>query len=206
MVSGYQIKRPPGLFFVYSYEKNKKCIFVILKGREMRKLKLEELGRLSVDEYKDSKKISVSIMLDNVRSLHNVGSAFRTSDAFRIEKIYLTGITGKPPHREIHKAALGATDSVDWEYYENPVEIVSKLKSQGVEIIAVEQAEGSISLKDFRRSDDKPLLLIFGNEVDGVSDDVFDMCSHCIEIPQQGTKHSFNISVSIGIVLWELCK
>ncbi|MDH5598801.1 MAG: RNA methyltransferase [Cyclobacteriaceae bacterium] len=172
----------------------------------MRKLKLEELGRLSVDEYKDSKKISVSIMLDNVRSLHNVGSAFRTSDAFRIEKIYLTGITGKPPHREIHKAALGATDSVDWEYYENPVEIVSKLKSQGVEIIAVEQAEGSISLKDFRRSDDKPLLLIFGNEVDGVSDDVFDMCSHCIEIPQQGTKHSFNISVSIGIVLWELCK
>ncbi|MDH5602603.1 MAG: RNA methyltransferase [Cyclobacteriaceae bacterium] len=172
----------------------------------MRKLKLDELGRLSVEEYKNSSKMKVSVLLDNIRSMHNVGSVFRTVDAFRAEKIYLAGITGQPPHREINKTALGATESVDWEYIELPGEAIETLKGEGYEIVAVEQAEGSVSLDDFSIQPEKKYLLVFGNEVFGVSDEVMERCDTCLEIPQYGTKHSLNVSVSVGIVLREFSK
>ncbi|HEY3429892.1 MAG TPA: RNA methyltransferase [Cyclobacteriaceae bacterium] len=169
----------------------------------MKKLKLEELGRISVDEFKDSEKIPVCIVLDNVRSLHNVGSAFRTADAFRIEKIYLTGITGTPPHREIQKSALGATESVAWEYIENSSQAVQQLKNQGYTIIIVEQTTESKPLHLFTPESGKKYCLAFGNEVDGVSEDVIKLGDVALEIPQIGTKHSLNISVCLGIVCWE---
>lgn len=169
----------------------------------VKKLKLEELGRISVNEFKDSEKIPVCIVLDNVRSLHNVGSAFRTADAFRIEKIYLTGITGTPPHREIQKAALGATESVAWEYHENPASVVHQLKTNGYTIVIVEQTTESKSLALFTPDKDTPYCLVFGNEVNGVSEDVIAKGDIALEIPQIGTKHSLNISVCLGIVCWE---
>lgn len=172
----------------------------------MKKLKLEELNRLSVDDFKQTEKLPVSIVLDNVRSLHNVGSAFRTADAFKMQKIYLTGITGQPPHREIEKTALGATESVAWEYQEKPEAIVEQLKSDGYRIIAIEQTTGSQPLQNFTFSTDEKLCLVFGNEIHGVSDAVIDLCDAAIEIPQAGTKHSLNISVCVGIVLWEVFK
>ena len=173
----------------------------------MKKLKLDELGRISIDEFKDAEKISVSILLDNIRSLHNVGSAFRTADAFRIEKIYLTGITGTPPHREIHKTALGSTDSVAWEYFEKPEEAASKLKDQGYQIIIIEQTSESIPLQKINLEMKKKYCLVFGNEVNGVSEPVIGLGDAAIEIPQTGTKHSLNISVCLGIVVWEVfCK
>ncbi len=173
----------------------------------MKKLKLEELGRISIDEFKGVDKIPVSILLDNVRSLHNVGSAFRTADAFRIEKIYLAGITGTPPHREIHKTALGSTDSVAWEYYEKPEDVCAKLKEGGYQLIIVEQTTESISLQKFRPEINKKYCLVFGNEVNGVSEAVIDFGDAAVEIPQSGTKHSLNISVCVGIVVWEVfCK
>jgi 23S rRNA (guanosine2251-2'-O)-methyltransferase len=172
----------------------------------MKKLKLEELNRLSIDQFKTIEKLPVSIVLDNVRSLHNVGSAFRTADAFRMEKIYLTGITGQPPHREIEKTALGATESVEWEYNEKPESIVQLLKTQGYKIIAVEQTTESKPLQDFDFRSDEKLCLVFGNEIHGVSDAVIELCDAAIEIPQAGTKHSLNISVCVGIVLWEVFK
>jgi 23S rRNA (guanosine2251-2'-O)-methyltransferase len=173
----------------------------------MKKLKLDELGRISVDQFKKAEKLPVSILLDNVRSLHNVGSAFRTADAFRIEKIYLTGITGTPPHREIHKTALGSTDSVVWEYFENPEEAATKLKSQGYQIIVVEQTSESIPLQKINLEKEKKYCLVFGNEVNGVSESVINLGDLAIEIPQSGTKHSLNISVCVGIVVWEVfCK
>jgi len=173
----------------------------------MKKLKLEELGRISVDQFKDAEKLPVSILLDNVRSLHNVGSAFRTADAFRIEKIYLTGITGTPPHREIHKTALGSTDSVAWEYFEKPEEAASKLKDQGYQIIIIEQTSESIPLQKINLEMKKKYCLVFGNEVNGVSEPVIGLGDAAIEIPQTGTKHSLNISVCLGIVVWEVfCK
>jgi 23S rRNA (guanosine2251-2'-O)-methyltransferase len=172
----------------------------------MKKLKLEELGRISVDEFKASEKLPIAIVLDNVRSLHNVGSAFRTTDAFRFEKIYLTGITGTPPHREIEKTALGATQSVDWEHVESTAEIVKKLKTEGYYIIIIEQTSSSIQLQQFSPEPGKKYCLVFGNEVHGVSEDAIQFGDVAIEIPQFGTKHSLNISVCLGIVAWEFFK
>ena len=172
----------------------------------MKKLKLEELGRISVNEFKDAEKIPVCILLDNVRSLHNVGSAFRTADAFRIEKIYLTGITGTPPHREIHKTALGATESVAWEYAEHAAVAVQKIKADGYHIIAIEQTTQSIALQKFEVTTGTRYCLVFGNEVNGVSDDVIALADSAIEIPQHGTKHSLNVSVCLGVVVWDFYK
>ena len=166
-----------------------------------RKLKLNELNRLSVDDYKKVKKNPIVVVLNNIRSLNNVGSFFRTCDAFAIEKIILTGITACPPHKEIRKTALGATDSVHWEYNENCVEVVKKHKKLGYKTFAIEQTIDSIKLNDSQHNS-APSLLIFGNEVDGVEQEVIDNCDHSIEIPQFGTKHSFNVSVSGGIILW----
>ncbi|HCW08536.1 MAG TPA: RNA methyltransferase [Cytophagales bacterium] len=168
----------------------------------MKKLKLEELGRVSIDQFKNSEKISVSILLDNVRSLHNVGSVFRTADAFRLEKIYLTGITGTPPHREIHKTALGSTESVAWEYVEKPEEAIKKLKEEKYEILVVEQTTESVSLQEFVPNKLQKYCLVFGNEVNGVSDPVIELADRSIEIPQEGTKHSLNVSVCMGIIAW----
>jgi 23S rRNA (guanosine2251-2'-O)-methyltransferase len=172
----------------------------------MKKLKLEELGRISVDEFKAVEKLPVCLVLDNVRSLHNVGSAFRTADAFRIEKIYLTGITGTPPHREIQKSALGATETVAWEYAEKTALLIQKLKSQGYTIGIIEQTTESKSLDTFLPDPDSKYCLVFGNEVHGVSDDVVPLGDMAIEIPQTGTKHSLNVSVCLGIVCWEFFK
>jgi tRNA G18 (ribose-2'-O)-methylase SpoU len=169
----------------------------------MKKLKLEELGRISVDEFKESEKLTVCIVLDNVRSLHNVGSAFRTADAFRIEKIYLTGITGTPPHREIQKSALGATESVEWEYAESSAKLVERLKIEKFKIVIIEQTSGSKALQGFVPNENEKYCLVFGNEVDGVSEEVIVQGDVAIEIPQIGTKHSLNISVCLGIVCWE---
>lgn len=169
----------------------------------MKKLKLEELGRISVDEFKQAAKIPVCVVLDNVRSLHNVGSAFRTCDAFKIQKIYLSGITGTPPHREIEKTALGATSSVDWQYEEKTSDVLRSLKEQGYIVIAIEQTSESRSLETFMPQHNKKYCLVFGNEVHGVSDDAIALADTAIEIPQAGTKHSLNISVCLGIVAWE---
>lgn len=169
----------------------------------MKKLKLEELGRITVDQFKDSDKLPVTVVLDNVRSLHNVGSAFRTSDAFRLEKIILTGITGTPPHREIEKTALGATNSVTWIHEESTASAVKSLKENGYTIVIIEQTDSSQPLQQFDIKRDQKYALVFGNEVNGVSDDVIPLGDVAIEIPQHGTKHSLNISVCLGIVAWE---
>lgn len=170
----------------------------------MKKLKLEELGRPSVDEFRDVEKLPVAVLLDNIRSLHNVGSAFRISDAFKLEKIYLTGITGTPPHREIHKTALGATDSVAWEYFEYPAAAVRKLRNDGYRIVVIEQTSESVPLQQFHPEQGKRYCLVFGNEVNGVSEEVIGLADTALEIPQAGTKHSLNISVCVGIVAWEV--
>ena len=169
----------------------------------MRKLKNSELNRLTTEDFKRAKKTPLIVILDNIRSLNNIGSVFRTADAFRIEKIYLCGITAQPPHKDIHKTALGATDSVDWEYVENTLEIVEKLKSRNIQVLSIEQVENSIKLQECRPVKGQKYALIFGNEVKGVQQDVVDASDACIEIPQFGTKHSLNISVSVGIVLWD---
>jgi tRNA G18 (ribose-2'-O)-methylase SpoU len=167
-----------------------------------RKLKNSELGRLSTDEFKDVSKIPVTVVLDSIRSFHNVGSVFRTSDAFRIERIVLCGISPKPPHREIHKTALGSTESVDWQYIENIDACVVSLKQEGYTLLSVEQTENSTLLNQFRVDSNKKYALVFGNEVFGVRQSVVDESDEVIEIPQEGTKHSLNISVSVAIVLW----
>lgn len=172
----------------------------------MKKLKLEELGRLSVNEFKEAEKLPVCIVLDNIRSLHNVGSVFRTADAFRVEKILLTGITGTPPHREIEKTALGATESVLWEYSENPEQMVQQLKNDGYTIITIEQTTESIPLHQFKFKEHSKMCLVFGNEINGVSEAVIALSDYAVEIPQAGTKHSLNISVCAGIVVWEVFK
>lgn len=169
----------------------------------MRKLKLDELNRVSVDEFKSQQKLPVAVVLDNVRSMHNVGSVFRTGDGFAIEQICLCGITSQPPHREIEKTALGATQSVNWTYYTDTLQAVTQLRNEGYQIIAIEQAENSVMLNNFEPQTDKKYALIFGNEVNGVGDDVMTTIDTCLEIPQFGTKHSFNIVVSAGIVLWD---
>lgn len=170
----------------------------------MRKLKNSELDRKSLEEFKQADKSPVIVVLDNVRSLNNIGSVFRTSDALLVEAIYLCGITATPPHRELHKTALGAEDSVKWKYFKNTEEAVKELKEKNFEIFSVEQTENSTSLEKFKVVTNQKYALIFGNEVKGVQQKIVDMSSGCIEIPQFGTKHSFNISVSCGIVLWDL--
>ena len=169
-----------------------------------KKLKLQELNRISNSEFKDAEKTPLIIVLDNIRSLNNVGSVFRTADAFRIEKIFLCGITPQPPHRDIHKTALGATETVAWAYAVDTLELVQSLRSSGVKCYAVEQTENSIPLNQFLPEKNIRYALIFGNEVDGVRQDVIDACNGVIEIPQIGTKHSLNISVCNGIVIWDL--
>jgi 23S rRNA (guanosine2251-2'-O)-methyltransferase len=169
----------------------------------MRKLRNDELDRLTVEEMQNSAKNPIVIVLDNLRSMHNVGSAFRTADAFLCEKIVLCGITAQPPHREIHKTALGATDSVTWEYFKSTEEAIDSLKNEGYAIACIEQADKSVSLEKFEiRSEDK-LALVFGNEVKGVKEEVVKKSDFVIEIPQFGTKHSLNVSVSIGVVIWD---
>jgi len=169
----------------------------------MKKLKNEELDRISVEEFKKTDKMPICIMLDNVRSMNNVGSAFRTSDAFLIEKIYLGGITATPPHRDINKTALGATESVDWEHVSDLKSKVLELQKAGYKVYAVEQVDQSIMLNDFAPLEGEKYCLIFGNEVFGVADELVEMADGCIEIPQYGTKHSLNISVSMGLVIWD---
>lgn len=170
----------------------------------MRKLANSELERKNINEFKDAKKTPIIIILDDIRSLHNIGSVFRTSDAFLVEKIYLCGITATPPNKEIHKTALGATDTVEWEYQENVLTVIDRLKSENVQIFAIEQVENSIMLNDFQIEKEKKYALIFGNEVKGVSQEAIHESDGVIEIPQLGTKHSLNISVSAGIVVWDL--
>lgn len=172
----------------------------------MRKLKVTEMGRMSVAEYKASDKQPIVVVLDHVRSLYNVGSVFRSSDAFRIEGVVLCGITARPPHPEIHKTALGAEESVSWRYYERTEEAVEWLKEQGYTIFAVEQCEGSTMLQDFQPQPGRKYAVVLGNEVKGVQQQVVDMCDGCLEIPQFGTKHSLNVSVAAGIVLWHLSR
>jgi tRNA G18 (ribose-2'-O)-methylase SpoU len=172
----------------------------------MRKLRNSELGRINIPEFKAIPKIRLIVILDNIRSLNNIGSVFRTSDAFLIEKIYLCGITAKPPHKEIHKTALGSTDSVDWEYVENTMDLIDKLKKSKIKIISVEQADNSTLLQNFEISQNQKYAVVFGNEVKGVQQKVVSASDYCVEIPQFGTKHSLNISVSCGIVIWDLLK
>ncbi|MFC3196868.1 RNA methyltransferase [Parapedobacter deserti] len=168
----------------------------------MQKLSMDQLQRPSVELFKAQAKLPVALVLDNVRSMHNVGSAFRTSDAFALEKVALCGITGTPPHREIEKTALGATQSVAWTYAADPVSAIRQLQEDGYRIVAVEQAQGSIPLQEFVPKAGEKYALVFGNEVHGVSNEIMALADACIEIPQSGTKHSLNIAVSIGIVLW----
>ncbi|HBH23550.1 MAG TPA: RNA methyltransferase [Cytophagales bacterium] len=168
----------------------------------MRKLKLDELGRASVDEFRNMRKNPIVIVLDNVRSAHNVGSVFRTADAFAIEKIYLCGITATPPHREINKTALGSTEAVEWEHADSTEAAIRKLQALNYEIAALEQADLSVSLDQFEANPNQKYALVFGNEVYGVEDHVVKAADHVVEIPQYGTKHSLNVSVSVGIALW----
>jgi tRNA G18 (ribose-2'-O)-methylase SpoU len=172
----------------------------------MRKLLNKELERKSLEQFRHSEKSPFIIVLDNVRSQSNVGSVFRTADAFLTEAVYLCGITATPPHREIAKTALGATESVSWKYYAHTIEAVTELKGRGYRIVGIEQAAGSTELQNMKVLKDEKYALIFGHEVNGVAQEVLDQCDMCVEIPQFGTKHSFNISVSAGIVLWELNK
>jgi tRNA G18 (ribose-2'-O)-methylase SpoU len=169
----------------------------------MRKLAMQELNRLSVQDFRGSKKLLVTLVLDNVRSLHNVGSVFRTADAFHVEQIILTGITGTPPHREIHKSALGATESVLWKYRESAASAVQSLRDEGYVIVAVEQTDVSVPVTQFPFDPGRRYALVFGNEVNGVSEAVLPLAHHAVEVPQAGTKHSLNISVCAGIVVWE---
>ena len=173
---------------------------------ENKKLTVEEMHRLTVDEFKRAPKLPLAVVLDNVRSLHNVGSVFRTADAFRIEKIVLCGITACPPSAEIHKTALGAEDAVAWEYAADTLQAILALKEEGYDTLAVEQAENSHKLGEFVFEKGKKYALVFGNEVKGVRQDVVDACGGVIEIPQHGTKHSLNVSVTAGIVMWEASK
>lgn len=172
----------------------------------MRKLENSELERKSIEGFKKSEKTPLILVLDDVRSLHNIGSVFRTADAFLVEKIILCGITATPPNKEIHKTALGATETVAWEHYDNVLEAIATLKNDDVITLAIEQVESAIFLQDFKVDPSKKYALVFGNEVHGVAQEAVAICDGCIEIPQLGTKHSLNISVSAGIVVWDLFK
>ncbi len=170
----------------------------------MRKLKNSELERLTNEQFKAAEKTPIIVILDNIRSLNNIGSVFRTSDAFLIEKIYLCGITAKPPHKDIHKTALGSTDSVAWEYVEDTLSLIEELKRENTKIASIEQTHNAIMLNNFSPVKNKKIAIVFGNEVKGVQQEVVSNSDYCIEIPQYGTKHSLNISVSCGVVLWDL--
>lgn len=172
----------------------------------MKKLKITELNRISIEEFKVAEKLPLIVVLDDIRSLHNIGSVFRTSDAFRIECIYLCGITAVPPHPEIHKTALGAEFTVDWKYFESTVDAVDNLKKRGYIVLAIEQVEGSTMLDELDLDPYKKYTIIMGNEVKGVKQEVVDHCDGCVEIPQYGTKHSLNVSVTTGIVIWDFFK
>lgn len=172
----------------------------------MKKLKITEMNRLTIEEFKEEKKTPFVVILDNVRSLHNVGSIFRTADAFLVEAVYLCGITSTPPQAEIHKTALGAENTVDWKYYEDTHVAVDELKAKGYTVFAIEQAKGSTMLPDLKLDSSKKYAVILGNEVKGVQQTVVDACDGCIEIPQFGTKHSLNVSVTGGIIIWEFFK
>ena len=173
-------------------------------GMEHKKLKITEMGRMSVAEFKEAVKVPLVVVLDNVRSLHNIGSVFRTADAFRLEGLYLCGITACPPHPEMHKTALGAEDSVAWHYAADTLQAVSALQAEGYEVWAIEQAHQSVKLRDWQPEAGKRYAVVLGNEVKGVQQEVIDHSQGCIEIPQYGTKHSLNVSVTAGIVIWEL--
>ncbi|AWH84847.1 RNA methyltransferase [Flavobacterium album] len=170
----------------------------------MRKLVNDELGRMSIGDFKNAEKTPLILVLDDIRSLHNIGSVFRTADAFLIEKIYLCGITAVPPNKEIHKTALGATETVAWEYQKNVLDVIASLQAENIEVWAVEQVEGAVYLNDFEPQQNTKYALIFGNEVKGVSQEAIQQCTGAIEIPQLGTKHSLNISVSAGVVVWHI--
>ena len=172
----------------------------------MRKLKNKELNRLNLEEFKKKKKVPIIIVLDNVRSAHNVGSIFRTSDAFLIEKIMLCGICPVPPKNEIRKTALGATESVDWEYFNDSSECIKRLTEKGYKIISIEQADNATDLNNYSVEKFKKIALVFGNEINGVCDNIINLSDDVIEIPQRGTKHSFNVSVSVGIILWDISR
>ncbi len=172
------------------------------KLRVMRKLRNDELDRLNVEEFKNKKKTPLVIVLDNVRSMHNIGSIFRTSDAFLVEKIYLCGITAIPPKKDIHKTALGSTDSVEWVYYKETLQAIQELKIKGYRLVAIEQTENSILLQNFNPVSDQHYAVVFGHEVRGVKQEIVNQCDFTIEIPQFGTKHSLNISVCAGIIIW----
>ena len=170
------------------------------------KLTTEEMGRMSVEEFRESEKLPLTVVLDNVRSLNNIGSVFRTSDAFRVEHIALCGITATPPHREIHKTALGAEDTVEWSHHEDTAECVKELKRQGYRIYAVEIAHDSLRLGTDTVATDAPIAIVFGNEIEGVQEEVMELCDGFLEIPQSGTKHSLNVSCAAAIVIWEMYK
>lgn len=170
----------------------------------MKKLILDELNRKNVEEFKKSEKTPLIIVLNDIRSLHNIGSVFRTADAFLIEKIYLCGITATPPHKEIHKTALGATDAVDWEYAQDALQVVTNLQKEGVQVVALEQVENAVFLQDFKVQSQQKYALVFGNEVKGVAQEIINQANTVVEIPQLGTKHSLNIAVSAGIVIWDM--
>lgn len=172
----------------------------------MKKLTVEEMHRMTVEEFRESEKLPLVVVLDNVRSLNNIGSIFRTGDAFRVERICLCGITATPPHREIHKTALGAEDSVDWSYHEETVECVKELKERGYRIYAVELAHDSLKLDKDTVVTDRPIALVFGNEIDGVQEEVMALCDGFLEIPQYGSKHSLNVSCAAAIAIWETSK
>lgn len=172
----------------------------------MRKLKVTEMNRLTVEEFKKAEKLPLAVVLDEVRSLHNIGAVFRTSDAFLVDRIYLCGITATPPHPEMHKTALGAELTVDWTYYRNTQEAVDELHQMGYIVLAIEQCQGSTLLDELQLESGRKYAIVLGNEVKGVKQEVVDSCDGCIEIPQYGTKHSLNVSVTAGIVLWELAK
>ncbi len=165
---------------------------------------MEDLNRISVEEFRQADKLPLVVVLDNVRSMNNIGSVFRTSDAFRVEKICLCGITACPPHRDIHKTALGAEESVSWEYFDETSECIESLKRQGYKVYAVEQVDESVMLDEFETQSGTPTAIVFGNEVEGVDEEVIPLCDGCIEIPQFGTKHSLNISIAAGILIWEM--
>lgn len=172
----------------------------------MRKLRTIEMQRLSIDEFHEAKKLPLTVVLDDVRSLYNVGSVFRSSDAFRVEAVYLCGITATPPHPEIHKTALGGEDSVAWCYFNTATEAVQSLHDDGVTVYSIEQVEGSTKLQNLQLDTDKRYAVVLGNEVKGVHQEVVDMSDGCLEIPQFGTKHSLNVSVTAGMVIWEVAK
>ena len=168
------------------------------------KLSLKELNRVNLDEYKKAEKLPIIIVLDNIRSMSNIGSIFRTSDAFKVESIHLCGITSKPPHREIRKTALGATESVAWQYFTNTMDSIQELKKNGYQIISIEQVKNSTMLQDYQPNSNQKIALVVGNEVNGVEQEVIDASDLCLEIPQYGTKHSLNVSISAGLVIWHV--